>query len=909
MLARKNYCAINLTTDRIDTATLFQVAKQPFQLSILIASICFLHCHSTYLAGQEILAPRFSEPAPQTAANPISLPQQEQQDDLDNDLDGDPRQALMSGPMHEAFLEVHDADPKPNAIVKKTPPEPINEVPPEYKPEGENVLWIPGYWGWDFEKEDFVWVSGLWRDIPPDRKWIPGYWQKVDEGFRWISGYWQLESDEDIDYLPEPPASIDSGPSTPAPGDDYFYVPGTWIMNNTTYQWSPGYWQACVNDWVWVPTRYIWTPHGCIYRPGYWDRVIGRRGVVFAPVYYSTPFYRNIGYRYTPRYSINVGVRLLPHLFVNLRYGHFYYGNWYGSSFRRHGICSWVNAHRHHRRYYDPLLTYYSHPARRYNNRNCYSWARDHHLQVVQHPHLRPARRFGGPVRREGVSGSVQIRNGSVNIGVRYTDLVRNSKRPPNGLKTAKGVVGHTHVHHKFRHLSKSDLQLETKRIKPIQEVRVARRSHEVRVNRPSNTKGRSQGTRARDGGRGKLSLEKYVAANRKPNPSNRGTNNPSRFASKDRPGRSSTPRPNGTNRGSNPKGANRPTKGLSTNRGNKGPSTKGSASNTTRSTRPVRSPANPSSGATRPRPAISGAEAGPRNSGRPNGNPKKDNSRSDRPKKSEASKGKGKAPARQPTNPDRLTPNSRPGSQNTPTRNPKPPTRSKSEPGKSKGNAAPKERTPQSPRGGSSSGRPGFTNPRKPSIRTSPKNPPVKPAVRQPITRKPSPSVPATGKPKPNQPTRIIPNRSSNRPVTPTPKPRVLPPTRSQPSASDRRQQIEQARRQAIERSQKIQADRARQRQQSLDKQRADAARAQQAAAARRKQIEADAQRRAAASRAARAKAIQDAQRRAEEARRQAAQRRARSSIKPNLPKPKPTPQRSRPSFSGGGRKKGGRK
>ena len=45
----------------------------------------------------------------------------------------------------------------------------IDEVPPEYKPEGENVQWIPGYWAWDVAQSDFIWVSGLWRDVPPGR--------------------------------------------------------------------------------------------------------------------------------------------------------------------------------------------------------------------------------------------------------------------------------------------------------------------------------------------------------------------------------------------------------------------------------------------------------------------------------------------------------------------------------------------------------------------------------------------------------------------------------------------------------------------------------------------------------------------------------------------------------------------
>ena len=45
------------------------------------------------------------------------------------------------------------------------PPEPIEELPPEYRPDGDNVRWIPGYWAWDDERQDFLWISGLWREV------------------------------------------------------------------------------------------------------------------------------------------------------------------------------------------------------------------------------------------------------------------------------------------------------------------------------------------------------------------------------------------------------------------------------------------------------------------------------------------------------------------------------------------------------------------------------------------------------------------------------------------------------------------------------------------------------------------------------------------------------------------------
>src|SRR4051812_35037140 len=69
-------------------------------------------------------------------------------------------QVLTRGPVHEGFAEPVVFNPEPGPVVPHEPPPPVDEVPPDQKPEGEDVLWIPGYWSWDDAKEDFLWVSG-----------------------------------------------------------------------------------------------------------------------------------------------------------------------------------------------------------------------------------------------------------------------------------------------------------------------------------------------------------------------------------------------------------------------------------------------------------------------------------------------------------------------------------------------------------------------------------------------------------------------------------------------------------------------------------------------------------------------------------------------------------------------------
>src|SRR3972149_4100307 len=76
-------------------------------------------------------------------------------------------QVLTRGPVHEAFAETVTFDPEPGIVVAMAPPNPIEEVPPDQRREGVNVTWIPGYPAWDDERNDYLWVSGVWRAPPP----------------------------------------------------------------------------------------------------------------------------------------------------------------------------------------------------------------------------------------------------------------------------------------------------------------------------------------------------------------------------------------------------------------------------------------------------------------------------------------------------------------------------------------------------------------------------------------------------------------------------------------------------------------------------------------------------------------------------------------------------------------------
>ena len=248
-------------------------------------------------------------------------------------------QVLTRGPVHEAFAETVTFDPEPGIVVPKAPPAAIEEVPPEEKPEGANVAWIPGYWAWDDERSDFLWVSGIWRDLPPGRQWVPGYWGKSGQGYQWTSGYWADAKVSEVEYLPEPPETVEVGPNIAASSADQTWLPGCWVWQQNRYAWRPGFWAAAQPDWVWVPAHYVWAPRGYVFVDGYWDYAIGRRGVLFAPVYFNAGVYARRGFSYSPETVIDLGA-LVNHLFLRPRYEHYYFGDYYAPNYQNAGFYS-----------------------------------------------------------------------------------------------------------------------------------------------------------------------------------------------------------------------------------------------------------------------------------------------------------------------------------------------------------------------------------------------------------------------------------------------------------------------------------------------------------------------------------------------------------------------------------------
>jgi hypothetical protein len=335
-------------------------------------------------------------------------------------------ETLTHGPIHEAFAAPTNVDPTPGPLVAKQPPAAIEEEPPALKAEG--AVWIPGYWEWDDEMKDFIWVSGNWRIPPPGMRWVPTYWVEAEGGWQRVPGFWISADAGELEYREMPPESLEAGPSGPAPADDYFWIPGTWNYYDTGYRWRPGYWSPYQANWIWCPARWVWTPAGCVYTAGYWDHRVPYRGSLFAPIYFRTALYLEPGFRYRP-WCVVPTDNLFIHLWYRPRFHCYYFGNYYGP-----GYAGWIPWYRcgwgDHRRHYDPLVawcrTHYHRQGIDYINR-IDGW----HRHFAAREDLRPPRTWREQVNLIGRADvDVDVRSSQRILGADLRDLARKGDLP-----------------------------------------------------------------------------------------------------------------------------------------------------------------------------------------------------------------------------------------------------------------------------------------------------------------------------------------------------------------------------------------------------------------------------------------------------------------------------------------------
>ena len=340
------------------------------------------------------------------------------------ETDDEGAQVLTRGPVHEAFAGIVSYNPEPGVIVAKAPPEMIEELPPESRPAGDNVGWIPGYWGWDDERTDYLWISGTWRDLPPGRQWTTGYWGASGQGHQWTSGYWADSSVRETTYLPRPPVTVELGPNIEAPSRDHSWTPGSWRWSQERYAWRPGYWAEGRADWDWIPAQYVWTPRGYVFVDGYWDHSFERRGVLYAPVYFRSGYQSRPGYSYSPSIAIGL-VAMVEHLFLRPNYHHYYFGDYYDRRYRDNGYHA-PYAYQSSRYGYDPIYSY-----RRWTHRQDRDWERNYKESYDyrrDHEDARPPRTFAEQKRLK--LGTADEKQRQRLIAAPFDEMAKSGDRP-----------------------------------------------------------------------------------------------------------------------------------------------------------------------------------------------------------------------------------------------------------------------------------------------------------------------------------------------------------------------------------------------------------------------------------------------------------------------------------------------
>jgi hypothetical protein len=298
-------------------------------------------------------------------------------------------EVLTRGPVHEAFAQPVIVDEGAGFMITQRPPAPLDEIFPDEKPEGNHIVWIPGYWSWDTDRNDFIWVSGCWRAVPPNTSWVPGYWAAGRGGYQWIAGFWTTADAEEIEYLPAPPATLEAGPQGRG-SPDSVWIPGCWVRHEGRYAWRPGFWEQARPNWVWEPAHYLSTPRGWVYVDGYWDYPLDHRGVAFLPIYCPPRLYGRAGFRYSPEIVLDLGVLTLE-LFSSPQRHHYYFGDYYGPEYSRAGFHPWYEARERHD-WYDPIFVH-----QQWQHRDDRRWVDN---QRTQYEHrrddqsLRPARTY-----------------------------------------------------------------------------------------------------------------------------------------------------------------------------------------------------------------------------------------------------------------------------------------------------------------------------------------------------------------------------------------------------------------------------------------------------------------------------------------------------------------------------------
>ena len=187
---------------------------------------------------------------------------------------------------------------------------------------------------------------------------------------------------------------------------------------------APGYWATVQPDWDWVPAHYVYAPRGYVFVDGYWDYSIRRRGVLFAPVYFTAGVYAQPGFSYSPTTVINPDV-FTNCLFVRPQCQHYYFGDYYAANYEAGGFYPSYSYNSNHYGY-DPI---YAHD--RWLHRQDGQWERRVAADFQNrrdHEDARPPRTWAA--QREIDARAGQSRERGIVMAAPLNDLSRSKDSP-----------------------------------------------------------------------------------------------------------------------------------------------------------------------------------------------------------------------------------------------------------------------------------------------------------------------------------------------------------------------------------------------------------------------------------------------------------------------------------------------
>ena len=313
-----------------------------------------------------------------------------------------------------AFARPSESIVKPGLLAPREPPAAVQELPPDQKPEGDNVVWIPGYWSWDEDRADYLWVSGFFKVASAGRrKWVPGYWNQSDTGWQWVSGFWADANANEVPYVQSAASHAGSRSVAAAAQRQQFLHPGLLAAPRRPRPVAAGLLERYPSGPRLLPAALFVDAARLPVRQRLLGSSPGRPRVCFS----RSVYFPGSGSAKAATGLISPRTRspcraLLNSLWVRPGAGYYAFGDYYATRYALRGYQPWV---AYGPRYRDPLYSY-----SRWVNRGNPAWAEAAGRQLS-----RPAQRQSGAAAANPGGASSVLTAGSRSVSAKLRTCSR----------------------------------------------------------------------------------------------------------------------------------------------------------------------------------------------------------------------------------------------------------------------------------------------------------------------------------------------------------------------------------------------------------------------------------------------------------------------------------------------------